>query len=219
MTEERKGGHAPPTFTNIDDATPGTSREGGEGASGTSDDYTTSSGGSNDGVASTRHAGTEAASAFPENDPRIPDATGAGPWSAQYYQASGATTVYALTKPSRHRSRGVLSARHTQQRSQITFKGMQTVLEAEAPVSHCRSTAAAVAAMIHWQAQATRACRKHLACRETKLGTLLEPEEGDIKSCPVSLAMFRAGGMAYKSATTNTRTTQPTFVKHAINHL
>ncbi|XP_070382138.1 zinc finger protein ZFP2-like isoform X2 [Dermacentor albipictus] len=93
MTQERNGGHAPPAFNSIDEATPGTSR-GGEGASGTSDDYTTSSGGSNDGVASTRHAGTEAASAFPENDPRIPDATGAGPWSAQYYQASGATTVY-----------------------------------------------------------------------------------------------------------------------------
>nr|XP_054920578.1 zinc finger protein 480-like [Dermacentor andersoni] len=41
MTEERNGGQTPPAFTFIDEATAGTSREGGEGASGTSDDYTT----------------------------------------------------------------------------------------------------------------------------------------------------------------------------------
>ncbi|XP_070382123.1 uncharacterized protein [Dermacentor albipictus] len=180
-----------------------------------------SNGGGKYAVASTSHMGTEEASGILGNDARIPDATGAEPWSTHYYAASGPTTVYVLTKPSRHRSRGALSARRTRYSSLITFKGTKTVLEAEAPVSQYRSTAAAavVGAMIQWQAQRTRACRKHRACREMKLGTLLEPEEGDIKSCPVSLAMCQAGGMPYKSATTNTRTTKPTFVKHAINHL
>nr|XP_054930667.1 uncharacterized protein LOC129386606 [Dermacentor andersoni] len=40
MTEQRNGVHTPPAFAFIEEATPGTSREGGEGASGTSDDYT-----------------------------------------------------------------------------------------------------------------------------------------------------------------------------------
>nr|XP_054920244.1 zinc finger protein 271-like [Dermacentor andersoni] len=39
MTEQRKVGHTPPVFAFIEEATPGTSREGGEGASGTCDDY------------------------------------------------------------------------------------------------------------------------------------------------------------------------------------
>nr|XP_054920263.1 zinc finger protein 41-like [Dermacentor andersoni] len=39
MTEQGNGGHTPPTFTFMDEATAGTSREGGEGALGTSDDY------------------------------------------------------------------------------------------------------------------------------------------------------------------------------------
>nr|XP_054920250.1 zinc finger protein 761-like isoform X2 [Dermacentor andersoni] len=39
MTEQRKGGHTPPVFAFIEEATPGTSREGGEGASGTCNDY------------------------------------------------------------------------------------------------------------------------------------------------------------------------------------
>ncbi|XP_072143669.1 uncharacterized protein [Dermacentor andersoni] len=157
MTEQRNGGHAPPAFAFMDEATPGASREGREGALGTSDDYTTclllfleaqrripllmpdpricnryindawtalnsqtdatdvtgytrntetgstgftlpacssSSGSGNDAVASTSHAGTEEASRIPENDARIPDATGAEPWSTQYYQACGTTTVY-----------------------------------------------------------------------------------------------------------------------------
>ncbi|XP_070382209.1 uncharacterized protein [Dermacentor albipictus] len=170
---------------------------------------------------STSHAGMEEASAIPENFARIPDATGTEPWGTHYYAASGTTTVYVLTKPSRHRSRGALSARRTQYSSLITFKGMQTVLEAEAPVSQYRSTAAAavVGAMIQWQAQPTRACRKHRACREMKLGTLLEAEEADIKSCPVSLGMFRDGGMPYAGMTTSTQEIQPPFVKHAINDL
>ncbi|XP_054920652.1 uncharacterized protein [Dermacentor andersoni] len=41
MTEERNGRHPPPASTFIDEVTPSTSHEGGEGASGTSDDYTT----------------------------------------------------------------------------------------------------------------------------------------------------------------------------------
>ncbi|XP_072143670.1 uncharacterized protein [Dermacentor andersoni] len=160
MTEQRNGGHAPPAFAFMDEATPGASREGREGALGTSDDYTTclllfleaqrripllmpdpricnryindawtalnsqtdatdvtgytrntetgstgftlpacssSSGSGNDAVASTSHAGTEEASRIPENDARIPDATGAEPWSTQYYQACGTTTVYDVS--------------------------------------------------------------------------------------------------------------------------
>ncbi|XP_070382217.1 uncharacterized protein [Dermacentor albipictus] len=38
MTEQRSGGQTPPPFAFIEEATPGTSREGGEGASGTCDD-------------------------------------------------------------------------------------------------------------------------------------------------------------------------------------
>ncbi|XP_072142046.1 uncharacterized protein [Dermacentor andersoni] len=98
----------------------------------------------------------------------------------------------ALMKRSDQSGHGALGARRTQQRSQITFKGMQTILETEAPHSHCRSTAAAavvVAAMTQWPAQAARACRKHRAYWETKLRMLLEPEEGDSKSCAVSVAI------------------------------
>ncbi|XP_065308632.2 zinc finger protein 596-like isoform X1 [Dermacentor albipictus] len=41
MTDQRNGGHTRPAFAFIDEPTPGTSREGGEDASGTSDEYTT----------------------------------------------------------------------------------------------------------------------------------------------------------------------------------
>ncbi|XP_070382119.1 uncharacterized protein [Dermacentor albipictus] len=46
---------------------------------------------------STSHAGMEEASAIPENFARIPDATGAEPWSTHYYAASGTTTVYDVS--------------------------------------------------------------------------------------------------------------------------
>ncbi|XP_065309766.1 zinc finger and BTB domain-containing protein 14-like isoform X2 [Dermacentor albipictus] len=39
MAEQGNGGHTPPAFAFMDEATAGTSREGGEGALGTSDDY------------------------------------------------------------------------------------------------------------------------------------------------------------------------------------
>ncbi|XP_072144210.1 uncharacterized protein [Dermacentor andersoni] len=52
-----------------------------------------SSGGGKYAVASTSHAGTEEASGILGNDARIPDATGAEPWSTQYYVACGTTTV------------------------------------------------------------------------------------------------------------------------------
>ncbi|XP_065309812.1 uncharacterized protein [Dermacentor albipictus] len=47
---------------------------------------------------STSHAGMEEASAIPENFARIPDATGAEPWSTHYYAASGTTTVYDVSR-------------------------------------------------------------------------------------------------------------------------
>ncbi|XP_070382225.1 uncharacterized protein [Dermacentor albipictus] len=46
---------------------------------------------------SASRAGIEEASAVPENFARIPDATGAEPWSTQHYQASGTTTVYDVS--------------------------------------------------------------------------------------------------------------------------
>nr|XP_054926208.1 uncharacterized protein LOC129384642 [Dermacentor andersoni] len=52
-----------------------------------------SSGGGKYAVASTSHVGTEEASGILGNDARIPDATGAEPWSTQYYVACGTTTV------------------------------------------------------------------------------------------------------------------------------
>ncbi|XP_070382279.1 uncharacterized protein [Dermacentor albipictus] len=63
MTQERNGGHAPPAFNSIDEATPGTSR-GGEGASGTSDDYTT---------CLLLHLEAQSQRPIPMPDPRIPD--------------------------------------------------------------------------------------------------------------------------------------------------
>nr|XP_054919858.1 uncharacterized protein LOC129381209 [Dermacentor andersoni] len=39
MTEQRKSGYTPPAFAFVEEATPRTSCEGGEGASGTCDDY------------------------------------------------------------------------------------------------------------------------------------------------------------------------------------
>nr|XP_054920584.1 zinc finger protein ZFP2-like [Dermacentor andersoni] len=48
-------------------------------------------------VASTSHAGTEEASGILGNDARIPDASGAEPWSMQYYAACGTTTVSGHT--------------------------------------------------------------------------------------------------------------------------
>ncbi|XP_072141722.1 uncharacterized protein [Dermacentor andersoni] len=56
-----------------------------------------SSGGGKYAVASTSHAGTEEASGILGNDARIPDATGAEPWSMQYYAACGTTTVSDAT--------------------------------------------------------------------------------------------------------------------------
>ncbi|XP_070382211.1 uncharacterized protein [Dermacentor albipictus] len=56
-----------------------------------------SSGGGKYAVASTSHAGTEEASGILGNDARIPDATGAEPWSTQYYAARGTTTVSGHT--------------------------------------------------------------------------------------------------------------------------
>ncbi|XP_070382195.1 uncharacterized protein [Dermacentor albipictus] len=56
-----------------------------------------SSGGGKYAVASTSHAGTEEASGILGNDARIPDATGAEPWSTQYYAARGTTTVAGHT--------------------------------------------------------------------------------------------------------------------------
>ncbi|XP_075527002.1 uncharacterized protein LOC142559262 [Dermacentor variabilis] len=53
-----------------------------------------SSGGGKYAVTSTSHAGTEEASGILGNDAGIPEATGAEPWSTQYYQDSGTATVY-----------------------------------------------------------------------------------------------------------------------------
>ncbi|XP_070382128.1 zinc finger protein 256-like isoform X2 [Dermacentor albipictus] len=64
-----------------------------ESASFTLPVYSSSSGGGKYAVASTSHAGTEEASGILGNDARIPNVTGAGPWSTQYYAARGTTTV------------------------------------------------------------------------------------------------------------------------------
>ncbi|XP_065309740.2 uncharacterized protein [Dermacentor albipictus] len=56
-----------------------------------------SNGGGKYAVASTSHMGTEEASGILGNDARIPDATGAEPWSTHYYAASGPTTVYDVS--------------------------------------------------------------------------------------------------------------------------
>ncbi|XP_070386310.1 uncharacterized protein [Dermacentor albipictus] len=53
----------------------------------------------------------------------------------------------------------------------------------------------------------------------THTGMPLQPEEGNIKSCVVSVAMFRAQGTPYRGTPRNTRVTRPTFVKHVISHL
>ncbi|XP_070381439.1 zinc finger and SCAN domain-containing protein 22-like isoform X3 [Dermacentor albipictus] len=190
MTEQGSCGRMPPAFAFIEQATPGTSCEGGEGASGTCDDYLayideyindalkalnrqtdatdvndatdsgstnyalveftasadhawprtshadieklssptrdtarnpqttrvhqsnteyyptagtstiqvcSSSGGGKYAVASTSHVGTEEASDLLGNDARVPDVTGAEPWSTQYYVARGTTTVSGHT--------------------------------------------------------------------------------------------------------------------------
>ncbi|XP_070382124.1 uncharacterized protein [Dermacentor albipictus] len=68
-----------------------------------------SSGGGQYAVASTGHAGTEEASGILGNDPRIPDVTGAEPWSTQYYAACGTTTVSGHTHVS---ERGMTSSLH-----------------------------------------------------------------------------------------------------------
>ncbi|XP_070382220.1 uncharacterized protein [Dermacentor albipictus] len=66
-----------------------------------------SSGGGKYAVASTSHAGTEESSGILGNDARIPDATGAEPWSTQYYAARGTTTVSGYTHVS---ERGMTSS-------------------------------------------------------------------------------------------------------------
>ncbi|XP_070382226.1 uncharacterized protein [Dermacentor albipictus] len=68
-----------------------------------------SSGGGQYAVASTGHAGTEEASGILGNDARIPDFTGAEPWSTQYYAACGTTTVSGHTHVS---ERGMTSSLH-----------------------------------------------------------------------------------------------------------
>ncbi|XP_070382179.1 uncharacterized protein [Dermacentor albipictus] len=50
-------------------------------------------------------------------------------------------------------------------------------------------------------------------------GMPLQPEEGNIKSCVLSVAMFRAEGTPYRGTPRNTRVTRPTFVKRVISHL
>ncbi|XP_070382121.1 uncharacterized protein [Dermacentor albipictus] len=68
-----------------------------------------SSGGGQYAVASTGYAGTEEASGILGNDARIPDVTGAEPWSKQYYAACGPTTVSGHTHVS---ERGMTSSLH-----------------------------------------------------------------------------------------------------------
>ncbi|XP_070382208.1 sericin 1-like isoform X14 [Dermacentor albipictus] len=63
-------------------------------------------------VASTSHAGTEEASGILGNDARIPDATGAEPWTTQYYQASGATTLYGTCGHTHVTESGITSSLH-----------------------------------------------------------------------------------------------------------
>ncbi|XP_070382115.1 uncharacterized protein [Dermacentor albipictus] len=59
--------------------------------------FYSSSGGGKYAVASTSNAGTKEASGIPGNDARVPDATGAEPWSTPYYAARGTTTVSGHT--------------------------------------------------------------------------------------------------------------------------
>ncbi|XP_070382046.1 uncharacterized protein [Dermacentor albipictus] len=59
--------------------------------------FSSNGGGGNDAVASTSPVGPEQASGIPGNDARIPDVTGTEPWTVQYYQASGTTTVYDVS--------------------------------------------------------------------------------------------------------------------------
>ncbi|XP_070382131.1 uncharacterized protein [Dermacentor albipictus] len=80
-----------------------------ESASFTLPVYSSSSGGGKYAVASTSHAGTEEASGILGNDARIPNVTGAGPWSTQYYAARGTTTVSGHTHVS---ERGMTSSLH-----------------------------------------------------------------------------------------------------------
>ncbi|XP_070382281.1 uncharacterized protein [Dermacentor albipictus] len=92
MTEERNGGHAPPAFNSIDEAIPGTSREGGEGASATSDDCTT---------CLLLHLEAQSHMPIPMPDPRIADECINDVWKALHCRtdASDDNGIHARRKP------------------------------------------------------------------------------------------------------------------------
>ncbi|XP_070382445.1 zinc finger protein 665-like [Dermacentor albipictus] len=97
MTEERNGVHAPPAFTNVDEATAGTSREGGEGASGTSDDYTT---------CLLLHLEAQSQRPIPMPDPRISDECINDVWKALNSSRNDATDINGYTRNTETRSTG-----------------------------------------------------------------------------------------------------------------
>ncbi|XP_065309817.2 uncharacterized protein [Dermacentor albipictus] len=249
MNEQRNDGHMLPAFTFIDKAMPEKSHEGGEGALCTSDDYlayideyindalkalnrktdatdvndATVSGSTNDApvvsTASADHARPSTSPAAIEKVSFTTKDTASLPDYALHYQwYMEQTPITDWT----HNVEGVTENGSTSYQH-LVFIG--NIDHARPSTSHAGMEEAPTnfedCATIPESMWVHQVNPKYQPAEDTSTihGMPLQPEEGNIKSCVVSVAMFRAEGTPYRGTPRNTRVTRPTFVKHVISHL
>ncbi|XP_070382064.1 uncharacterized protein [Dermacentor albipictus] len=202
MTEQRNGGHTPPAFAFIDEPTPGTSREGGEDVSGTSDDYTT---------CLRLYLEAESEKPIHMHDPTICDGYINDAWKALNSRTDATDVNDASDSGSTNYTPVVTTGRADHAWPSTSRAGIEKVSSTTKDMASSSDDA--------WRYQLNTE-RRPITDQIYKLdGMLLEPEEGNSERCVVPVAMFLVDRMPYTGTPRNTWMTKPRFVKPGINRL